>query len=142
MMPAGQEQDQRCRCNRKGYCLCCTCIKNGQHCTSCLPSKLGKCVIVLSQKRFSDVCSQPSTCASSRVIIAPIISSSQPLPDPTMTQLLSDVPTSRTPSSSDFNPNIPNSTTPTPPPFYSLLNDTPPLDHEPHFANLSRSIIY
>ena len=127
----------------KGQCLCYTCVKNGQHCTSCLPSKLGKWVNVLSEKKAGDVCSQSSPCASSHVIITAIISSSQSLPDPTMTQLLSDVPTSCSPSTSDFNLNyIPNSTTPThplPSPSLSLHPQTvidSPLFHpvsDPHF---------
>ena len=113
-MAAGQEQHQCCRCYRKGQCLHCSCVKIGQHCTSCLQLKLGKCVSVLSQKKFDDVFSQPSPCASSRIIIAPITSPSQPLPDLTVIQLQSDVPTSPPPSTSDLNTNFPNSTTPTP----------------------------
>ena len=78
---------------------------------------------VLSKKKFDDVCGQPSPCTSSRIIIAPITSPSlsQPLPDPTVIQLQSDVSTSRPPFTSDHNTNIPNSITPTPlPPSPSL----------------------
>ena len=55
-----------------------------------------------------------------------IISSSLPLPDPTMTQLLSDIPTSCPPSTSNSNSTASNSTTPnpfSPSPSFSL----PPL---------------
>ena len=33
-----------CRCNRTGSCKGCVCVKAGNPCTSCLPSKLGSCV--------------------------------------------------------------------------------------------------
>ena len=32
-----------CRCNRKGSCKGCACVKAGKPCSSCLPSKLGTC---------------------------------------------------------------------------------------------------
>ena len=32
-----------CRCNRSGSCRNCSCVKNGQNCTNCLPGRLDKC---------------------------------------------------------------------------------------------------
>ena len=33
-----------CKCNRTGSCKGCACVKAGNLCTNCLPSKLGSCV--------------------------------------------------------------------------------------------------
>ena len=32
-----------CRCNGKGKCRSCVCVRNGAHCVNCLPSKRGFC---------------------------------------------------------------------------------------------------
>ena len=32
-----------CRCNRKGTCRNCICVREGKSCTSCLPKRLGSC---------------------------------------------------------------------------------------------------
>ncbi|XP_064399254.1 uncharacterized protein LOC135345735 [Halichondria panicea] len=34
---------QCCRCNRTGMCKGCSCVKAGNKCSNCLPSKLGNC---------------------------------------------------------------------------------------------------
>ena len=33
-----------CRCNRTGTCKGCACVKAGERCAGCLPSKLGRCL--------------------------------------------------------------------------------------------------
>ena len=32
-----------CRCNRKGLCKGCSCVKAGRSCSGCLPGRLGQC---------------------------------------------------------------------------------------------------
>ena len=47
-----------CRCNRTGSCKGCACVKAGNPCTNCLPSKLGSCV---NSSPNSSSIQQPST---------------------------------------------------------------------------------
>ena len=44
-----------CRCNKKGYCHNCCCVKSGHFCTSCLPSKLGNCANLPAKQSPSPV---------------------------------------------------------------------------------------
>ena len=32
-----------CRCNKKGICGNCSCVRDGKTCTSCIPKQLGRC---------------------------------------------------------------------------------------------------
>ena len=34
---------QCCRCNGKGRCRGCVCVRGGKACTSCIPSRSGRC---------------------------------------------------------------------------------------------------
>ena len=56
-----------CRCNKTGRCRNCSCVKTGNHCQSCLPSRLGQC------SNHSITTSQPTGTSSLPTQPPPII---------------------------------------------------------------------
>ena len=81
-----------CRCNRSGSCRGCSCVKKGEACTNCLPSRLGNCL----QLAFSPAgTSAASAHHPSAVNSAPITAPSHPPPSsgsddlPPLTAILS-----------------------------------------------------
>ena len=50
---------QCCRCNKRGLCQGCACVKAGRSCSDCLPGKLGNCSN--SAKSKSRPSTQPTT---------------------------------------------------------------------------------
>ena len=120
-----------CRCNGDGKCKNCVCVKEKRTCTSCLPSRRGKCLNIKQPAASTTTPAQPSTADRELPTHAAVTNatSSSPTTPPQSTTIASSThPASGKSLFNAHSPTSPSSSSHTPTaPTHSSLPDYPPV---------------